>query len=1379
MSSRFAKRAVLGALLVLAFLPAMRAHAASSGPSVQTFVNQAVPPPAPEELLPEGMEWNKPMKAGDMVLPRLQKKKQQKPEEGELRAPTLPVGTVKAPQIKTSANPPQLKSGDGSSASMMLMQGMKKALQQAGRNPDLPVDSDSETSLSEGKKDLDGKTGEKEKSGAPVPLLLPPSKTGEAERKGLAGETRSEEKGGEEKGGIKYETGREPRDLAAFAPVAGEKTARPSPEEEKPSLEPEAAGSRAEAFLVDSSRAEAAGAGTPKTEIPRATDLSRPPVPLEKIPAGAAVAGAAGAAEISGQTAKPAKKPASIFGPPVSDKAGEKAGEEDKTAPAPEAKACEPVVTPWTRECSEVGYPANYTGKITGEKRIECPSGEVHDTWLSNTCAPAGGPAPAAGMGGAGAASAPEAQQARDSTARVDANCGAANGMATAKKPVADLCLAGSPSEVTGDGPWRWNCKGLNGGMTVSCAAPLASADEKVGKAGKPETSENAATAKPTAIEPQDGKCGAADGVGTDQAPFKDLCERGVASRVNGGGPWTWACSGTGGGQAAACSAPRKIDGVCGAAAGSGAEGRPERDLCASGYASAVTGEGPWHWTCSGLHGGSAATCSAAVKVNAVCGPASVTGHRTAPKEGLCRSGEPSRVEGEGPWTWTCSGESGGASVSCKAPVMIDGLCGEANGSVFSSAPRENLCAAGIAGRVTGTGPWSWNCAGIDGGDTAACTALVSGKEESKEGDSAACGPAAETAALTMPSHGLCSGGRASAVSGSGPWTWSCSGSDGHTVSCSTLAVEEGACGTAANVPSAAAPSGGLCASGTPGAVTHDKGRTHWKWDCKGSSATTTVSCSAPMISKGADSASGEDTIKCGEAAGKGTAEAPSSGLCAAGKPTAVKGGVSSWTWSCTAGKNRKVSCEAPLLVNGVCGPANGSIQKSAPLTGLCSAGTPTDIDGSGPWLWSCIGSGGGSSVSCSAASQAQARVDGVCGAAANAVMTSAPETNLCDSGAPSAVHGEGPWTWTCSGFNGGIASTCTTAKVTPKAPPPPAYPINGVCGPANGVAAVIRPIDGLCSAGTATDVSGNGPWNWSCLGANGGMTVSCTAPLMPPPPIDGVCGPAHGVTTLTPPGSGLCSAGIASAVSGKGPWTWSCSGTNGGAAVSCVAPLAGSSASSSSSRKTPSPAARPVKDEAPAPKAAPAGLVTPRLPAGQLPPLETGTLPQLKPSKPLDLPAEASARTSSAAPRITSGDSALSPPPLRDTVKPSPSLKPPHIDSEGREIEGARPKLDPDISSLSFARKSDEIDKEAAAALDKLAAVMSRHGGARITLNAYAAADGETTPREARRLSLARALAVRDYLTKKGISSGRIDVRALGANVPSGDMDRVDIKLN
>ena len=69
-----------------------------------------------------------------------------------------------------------------------------------------------------------------------------------------------------------------------------------------------------------------------------------------------------------------------------------------------------------------------------------------------------------------------------------------------------------------------------------------------------------------------------------------------------------------------------------------------------------------------------------------------------------------------------------------------------------------------------------------------------------------------------------------------------------------------------------------------------------------------------------------------------------------------------------------------------------------------------------------------------------------------------------------------------------------------------------GQCGPANGVAATSAPTSGLCSAGTATAVSGSGPWTWSCDGINNGTTASCSdsdilslptalASTLPPPP--------------------------------------------------------------------------------------------------------------------------------------------------------------------------------------------------------------------------------------------------------------------------------------
>lgn len=60
---------------------------------------------------------------------------------------------------------------------------------------------------------------------------------------------------------------------------------------------------------------------------------------------------------------------------------------------------------------------------------------------------------------------------------------------------------------------------------------------------------------------------------------------------------------------------------------------------------------------------------------------------------------------------------------------------------------------------------------------------------------------------------------------------------------------------------------------------------------------------------------------------------------------------------------------------------------------------------------------------------------------------------------------------------------------------------VNGVCGPANGVATSTAPSSGLCSAGRASVVTQSGPsWIWSCAGLRGGSTAQCSAPISPPP---------------------------------------------------------------------------------------------------------------------------------------------------------------------------------------------------------------------------------------------------------------------------------------
>jgi len=59
------------------------------------------------------------------------------------------------------------------------------------------------------------------------------------------------------------------------------------------------------------------------------------------------------------------------------------------------------------------------------------------------------------------------------SPSAVDGVCGPANGVPTTMPPTSGLCSAGTPTAVTGTGPWFWNCKGLRHGNTASCYAPL------------------------------------------------------------------------------------------------------------------------------------------------------------------------------------------------------------------------------------------------------------------------------------------------------------------------------------------------------------------------------------------------------------------------------------------------------------------------------------------------------------------------------------------------------------------------------------------------------------------------------------------------------------------------------------------------------------------------------------------------------------------------------------------------------------------------------------------------------------------------------------------------------------------------------------------
>lgn len=167
----------------------------------------------------------------------------------------------------------------------------------------------------------------------------------------------------------------------------------------------------------------------------------------------------------------------------------------------------------------------------------------------------------------------------------------------------------------------------------------------------------------------------------------------------------------------------------------------------------------------------------------------------------------------------------------------------------------------------------------------------------------------------------------------------------------------------------------------------------------------------------------------------------------------------------------------------GACGSSNGGNFTSAPTTNLCSAGTASQVTGTGPWNWTCAG-GGGATASCSA----QLEIIGSCGSANGVAVSAAPNTNLCAAGSASTVNGTGPWSWNCAGAHGGGTASCSAPLSQPV--------VNGSCGSANGVAVSKAPTTNLCAAGTASTVAGSGPWAWSCAGSAGGSAASCSAPV-------------------------------------------------------------------------------------------------------------------------------------------------------------------------------------------------------------------------------------------------------------------------------------------
>ncbi len=390
--------------------------------------------------------------------------------------------------------------------------------------------------------------------------------------------------------------------------------------------------------------------------------------------------------------------------------------------PEPTPPSCHEKAEKWEKSCGEVGYPADFTGHILGETRTSCADGSLHDIWVTNTCAP---PQP---VGAVPSTPAPTPTPTPAPTSvpvsvSVKGQCGTAVDQASAKAPIDNLCARGTPTSVTGGGPWHWICEGTGDESAMPCeAALLTPPPEADSPPPDVKTPEKAPEEKTSPLPEKEDLCGAAAETLAYQAPDKDLCRIGTASPVQGKGPWHWVCTDKGD-KRSTCQTLSLVGEGESSSASSLSSHATENTLPppaadpATPVAATALGDS---------HPVETPHLKAPPKVEApaspTCGGASGTPTRSAPDAQLCAVGTSTKVtRSEADWAWHCKFKT--AQTLCAAPRIRDAVCGSANGQILANTPTQNLCAWGVAGDLKGDGPWAWVCADAKGGTSAACSA--------------------------------------------------------------------------------------------------------------------------------------------------------------------------------------------------------------------------------------------------------------------------------------------------------------------------------------------------------------------------------------------------------------------------------------------------------------------------------------------------------------------------------------------------------------------------------------------------------------------------------------------------------------------------------
>ncbi len=198
-----------------------------------------------------------------------------------------------------------------------------------------------------------------------------------------------------------------------------------------------------------------------------------------------------------------------------------------------------------------------------------------------------------------------------------------------------------------------------------------------------------------------------------------------------------------------------------------------------------------------------------------------------------------------------------------------------------------------------------------------------------------------------------------------------------------------------------------------------------------------------------------------------------------------------------------------------------------------------------------------------------------------------------------------------------------------------------------------------------------------------------------------------------------------------------------------------------------------------------PAPPAPPRSKINQIPPqkVKAAPAPRVAPPSPVPIPAPAQpapAPLQASTPAAASNDAPVIPasvPPVPTVAAIAPPAPPPPAPVATPVVAVPSPTVSEKGARILFLPDSADLPTTARTALDSLLKLVQSQPDRRILITAYAAGTPETAS-QARRLSLNRALTLRSFLAEKGVSTARVDVRALGGQVADGPADRVDVEF-